>query len=590
VFETVQRLRRLFGRDRGRWLLLSFLVAATSGLEAIAAALVFALANVLATGGVDLPLLGEITIEDGLGVFAVGVVGVFLLRAAFVVFHDSVLYRLCYGAGAEVEEALLRGYLTLPPRELRRRGHSELVRNVHDTVMSVVEDCLIPSVLAIGAVLRAVAIIAVMGAVAPLPTLVAGVVFAPLLWLISRGVRRPARRLGEEVEAALAGSLRTATEALSLAGDIRMAGRSAEFGARFGNVRRRLARAGGAEEVIRGIPRLAAETVLVLFVIGYVGVATASGAEGAILPTLGLFAYAALRVLPSLIGLVGLVHSVAHSGPAVETVLADAPLLAAGAVPAGGQPPPNAITLRGVSVCVPETGRRVLHGVDLELRRGDVVAVVGSNGAGKSTLMDVLAGVLPPDEGMVAVDGRPMCELEDSWPSQVAMVPQHVHLLDTDIPTNVTLDLSGGSTDEARLSAVIRDVGLGPVIERLGNRTVGEDGRTLSGGERQRVAVARALYRSAGVLLVDEGTSALDATARDALLDMVSLGRDQRITVLVTHDPGLAQVCARVLRVEQGRVREEGPTPSPDPDDRPVAVLPAGHPQQTTAAGGSAAD
>jgi ABC-type multidrug transport system fused ATPase/permease subunit len=553
-------------------------------MEAIAAALVFALANLLATGGIDLPLLGEITIERGLGAFAVGVVGTFLLRAGFVVLHDYVLYRLCYGAGAEVEEALLRGYLTLPPRELRRRGHSELVRNVHDTVMSVVEDCLIPSVLAIGAVLRAVAIIAVMAGVAPLPTLVAGLLFAPLLWLISRGIRRPARRLGEEVEAALAGSLRTATEALSLAGEIRMAGRSADFGARFGHVRRRLARAGGAEEVIRGIPRLAAETVLVLFVIGYVGVATTRGTEGAILPTLGLFAYAALRVLPSLIGLVALVHSVAHSGPAVETVLADAPLLVAGAVPAGGQPPPTAIALRGVTVRVPETGRRVLYDVDLDLRRGDVVAVVGPNGAGKSTLMDVLAGVLPPDDGIVAVDGRPIRELEDSWPSQVAMVPQHVHLLDADIPTNVTLDLSGGSTDEARLAAVIEDVGLGPVIERLGNRTVGEDGRTLSGGERQRVAVARALYRSAGVLLVDEGTSALDGTARDALLEMVNLGRDQRITVLVTHDPGLAQACTRVLRVEQGRVREEEPVPSPQASGRSLAAPSVGDAQRTTAA------
>ena len=101
------------------------------------------------------------------------------------------------------------------------------------------------------------------------------------------------------------------------------------------------------------------------------------------------------------------------------------------------------------------------------------------------------------------------------------------------------------------------------MIERLGGRNVGEDGRMLSGGERQRVAVARALYRRAGVLLVDEGTSALDSASRGALLDLVNTGREERITVLVTHDAELARACSRVIRVEHGRVTVEEPVPGP---------------------------
>jgi ABC-type multidrug transport system fused ATPase/permease subunit len=560
VITTLRSLDRLFELRRARWYLLSALVVVTSAMEAFAAILVFSLVNLMVTGSVRIPLVGRVSSHEGaIGWVIAGVAAFFVVRACLVVLHDTLLYRLCYGAGARLEEALLLGYLALPPREIRRRSLAELVRNVHDTVIAVVEGCLIPSVLAVGNVLTTIGIVTVMTVAAPGPTLLAAFVFGPMLWLLARAVRRPVRRLGEEVEEALADSLRSATETLNLAAEIRMAGRRREFGARFGDIRRALAAAGGGEEVIRNIPRLATETVLVLFVIGYIALSTADGQEATALPTLGLFAYSALRVLPSLIGLVRLIHSVTHSGPAVETILADEPALRHTDQPRPARPAPRTIALHGVTVTIPETGRTVLREVDLTLHRGDVVAVVGPNGAGKSTLMDVVAGALVPASGTVTADGRPISDIEDSWAGQVAMVPQHVHLLDADIPTNVTLDLSGRSHADPRVDSVIAEVGLQPVIDRLAGHTVGEDGRALSGGERQRVALARALHRSAGVLLIDEGTSALDSSGREALHELITRRRDERITLLVTHDPELARTCTHIVHVEGGRLRVDQP-------------------------------
>jgi len=563
VLMTVGRLRRLFGHQRGRWVLLAMIVAATSAAEAAAAALVFALVNLLSTGTVSLPVVGRLTVDDGdLVVFAAVVIGAFLLRAGLVVLHDTVLYRLCYGAGARLEEQLLLGYLSLPPREVRRRGHAVLVRNVHDTVVTVVEESLVPSVLAVGGVLRTVAVVGVMAAVSPWATLIAAVVFAPVLSLVARGVRRPVRRMGQEVDRALAESLRVAGETLALSGEVVGAGRAQAFSERFGAVRRRIARAGGGEEVIKSIPRLVAETMLVLFVVAYVAVATVRGDAGEALSTLGLFAYAALRVLPSLIGLVGLVHSIAYSSPAVEILLADAHLLRSRPPAVPTTSAPAEVVLDDVAVVLPETGRTVLSGVDLVLRRGDVVAVVGPNGAGKSTLLDLLAGLLVPSGGEVRVDGRRVEDLGTAWSAQVAVVPQHVHLLDADVASNVALDPSGASSDDPRVAEVVDQVGLRHVVERLGGRAVGEDGRSLSGGERQKVAIARALVRRAGVLLVDEGTSALDAASREAVAGLVAAGASERLTVVVTHDPALAEVCTRVVRVEAGRAVEETATPA----------------------------
>lgn len=566
---TARRLQQVFGGEPpGQWVLLGFLVLITTLVEAAAAGLVFVLLDILATGVTTVPVLGEMSVENGgLLPLTVSVPCLFLVRAALVLGQDVLLTRSCYGAGARVEERLLKAYLTLPPRELRRRGTAELVRNVHDTVMIVVEGALIPLVMSVGLGLRVVSIGAVMLWAAPLPSLLAGAVFAPALWLLAHVLARPVRRCGAEVECALGESLKVANETLALASELRMAGRADEFSARFGHVRHRLARAAAVDEVLGVLPRLVAETLLVLFVAAYVAVSVVRGDAGAALPTLGLFAYSALRLLPSVVGIVGLVQSVRHTGPALDTLVRHQPLLAGVPVrhaTVARPPAPERITVCGVTVAYEHASEPALDSVDLELRRGEIVAVVGDNGSGKSTLVDVLTGQVVPSSGCVLVDDTPIEQLDSSWVEHVGLVSQHVQLLDADLVTNVTLALTPSGDDEVAARSVLRLVGASELDLRLGQEgtALGEDGRSLSGGERQKVSLARALYRDVSLLVIDEGTSALDAEARAALLSVLSRSSQDRITVVVTHDPIVAAACSRVLRLDGGRLESDWRAPT----------------------------
>lgn len=579
MWGTARELRRLFGHVHpGRWLLLGLLVLLTTVVEAAAASLVFVLADLLASGSTTVPLVGTLSVEgDSLTPLALAVAGLFIVRALLVLTQSQVLHRACYGAGADVEERLLRSYLSLSPRELHRRGKAELVRNVHDTVMLVVEGALIPVVMSVGLGLRVLSIGAVMVSVAPWPSVFAIALFAPGLWLLSRCLRSPDRRLGEEVEASLGESLKVATETLNLATELRMAGRVDDFSRRFGDVRRKLARAAATDEVLGGLPRIAAETLLVFFVVAYIAVSVARDQTDTALPTLGLFAYAALRLLPSVVGIVGLVQSVRHTGSALETLSAHLPLLAAGSAPGPGrtrQPAPATIELRDVTVRHEDALPPALDAVQLVLRRGDVVAVVGHNGSGKSTLIDVLSGQLLPQSGSVLVDGRAMDEAGDRWLQHVGLVAQHVQLLDADVLTNVTLALAASGDEQEQARRVLRLVGAGPLDTGapLGEGPrLGEDGRLLSGGERQKISLARALYRNVHLLMIDEGTSALDPEARAAVLAAVAVGSKDRITVLVTHDPAVAGACTRVLRLTAGRLAEQSTVEAAD--GRPAACF-----------------
>ena len=214
----------------------------------------------------------------------------------------------------------------------------------------------------------------------------------------------------------------------------------------------------------------------------------------------------------------------------------------------------------GVEKSYHAAGQRlhILRGLDLDVRRGEMVAIMGASGVGKSTLLHVLGGLDRPDGGTIRVDGFDVSGAGDAAlvafrNRYVGFVFQFHHLLpeftaleNVEMPLRIARVPAG----EARPAAVrlLERVGLG---ERLGHRP-----GMLSGGEQQRVAVARALVRQPALLLADEPTGDLDERTGDALHALLrEMHREFGLTaVMATHNPRLAEQCDRVLRLEQGRL------------------------------------
>jgi len=198
----------------------------------------------------------------------------------------------------------------------------------------------------------------------------------------------------------------------------------------------------------------------------------------------------------------------------------------------------------------------ILHNLDLELNKGDSLAIVGASGSGKSTLLGLLAGLDLPSGGAVLLAGKNLSELDEDQRARlraehVGFVFQSFQLLDSlNALENVMLplELEGHADARQRARALLERVGLG---QRLTHYP-----RQLSGGEQQRVAIARAFAAEPDVLFADEPTGNLDSHTGERITELLFQLNQERGTtlVLVTHDERLAHRCQRLIRLEAGHL------------------------------------
>jgi HlyD family secretion protein len=508
------------------------------------------------------PAAADLVLELGLGF-----IGLVVLANAINLAGTLLMNRFACTVGDSFNTALFEDYLTRGyDFHLRTRAATLAARLLHETHR--VTTGILQSGLTLGTNLVAVGlIVASMIVVDPVTATAALVTLGATYALIYLAVRGKLLRNGVTESGHFAERTLIIGESLGAIREILLTQAQPAFVARYTAVCRAISRTALSTLAISQTPRYALEVATVCALVGSaVDLGRHGSGQGSWIASLSFMGFAVYRLLPALQQAFAALVRIRADRPALASVAADLrgararrPLRRETAMQVAWHGRPRTeIRLEDLSYRYPSGEAEGLSGVSLRIPAGAIVGLAGHNGSGKSTLLDILAGVLVPQSGRVVVDGVPLDAVNrTAWQATLAYVPQRIFLLDASLEENIAFGATITARDRERLRSAIALARLrqeDPGGSASDSERLGERGARLSGGQRQRVGIARALYRDASVLIMDEPTSELDTAAEEGIIDALQAMRAGRTIILTAHRLRSLRHCDLILELERGRI------------------------------------
>ncbi|XGA80978.1 ABC transporter ATP-binding protein [Halomonas sp. CH40] len=471
--------------------------------------------------------------------------------------------------GAELSTRLYHHYMQQPWLFHASGSSSQLTNKIAQETTRITNQVIQPLMQMNAKAVMALVMATAIFLFSPVVAITGLVIFGVAYLVLFRTVRKRLARNGKIITDTNQLRFKLMNEGFGGIKDTLLLGRQADFNQRFAKASKEMGVAQGVNVGFSQVPRYAMELIAFGAVISLVLylLAAYEGNLGNILPVLSVYALAGFKLLPAFQQIYTSLANVKGNIAAFDSLEYD--LIASQnatpgkpAVEAGKCNPQQNITLDNIHFAYPGKEEKALDGLTLEIPRNQVIGLVGASGSGKSTAIDVLLGLMTPQQGALKVDGETLSgQRLRAWQNSVGFVPQAIFLADASIRENIAFGLPAEAIDDTKVQRAAQMAHLGELLERLPdglNTRVGERGIQLSGGQRQRIGIARALYDDAEVLVLDEATSALDGITEKLVMDAIHDFAGQKTIIMIAHRLATVKQCDCIYLLANGQVVDKG--------------------------------
>ena len=494
----------------------------------------------------------------------------YIIKNLFLLLQMTIQNRFVYNQMFFIQKRLLRSYLKRPYEYYLGIRSGEVMRIIENDTQDAFA-ILAQLVSFFSEMIVSITLMITVFVIAPVLTAATGVILLVLVLVIQRVSRPVLREAGVTVRATHADMNQWLLQTIQGIKEVKLMRREPFFEERFSTAGQSYVRGLYRYIVLSSAPRFMIEAATMSVMFTAVSVLIYSGTPlESLLPILSGIAMAAVRLLPAASRISGCLSQVAYGEPAVDKLmenLKDSEAFDRSLITHPDEEEErsiraltDSIRMKGIRYRYPSGSEDVLHDADIEIPRGTSVGIVGASGAGKTTAVDILLGLLQPQNGQVLVDGTEIHMDMHGWYAQIGYIPQTIFMLDGSIRDNVAFGLGQEEIDDEQVWMALREASLEDYVRSLPeglDTQIGERGVRVSGGQRQRIGIARALYTDPAILVFDEATSALDNETEAAIMDSIDHLHGTKTMIIIAHRLSTIENCDVIYRVEAGKLEKE---------------------------------
>ncbi len=513
--------------------------------------------------------LGDFEIQTQATILAFIAVSIMVTKTLLSMFFiRKILYFLSY-RGARLSSILVSRLLAQPLLTVQSRSNQEtlfalttgvgsITIGVLATFVALISDISLLLVMAIG-----------LFVIDPLLSVTTFALFASIAFLLYRVMQVKAKTLGEQNRQTNVDSNALILEVLASYRELVVKNRRFHYSEKIGDQRHKLARATAELSFMPSISKYVFEIAIVVGSLLISAIQFITNDASRAVATLSIFFAASTRIAPAVLRVqqssLSIRSNTGIAGPTLDLIdflgVSEIDSRENSSLDFKHDGFSSLIELKNVVLTYPGKTQRAIDDVTLSIIPGEVVALVGPSGAGKTSIIDLMLGIIEPDEGSVSINRLRPLDAISTWPGAIGYLPQDVIISNGTVRENVMLGFAPGKEYESQVMSALKVAQLEEFVNELPNKLeqqMGDRGTRISGGQRQRLGIARAVFTAPKLLVLDEATSALDGETEAHISDAIQKFGDGVTVIMIAHRLSTVLAADRVVYMDKGRIVAQG--------------------------------